>query len=74
MLTCRQVNQLVTDYLEGDLSFAESLKFQFHIGTCRHCRRYLRQMKRTVRTLGRLPPIDVPSDVMSQLLSRFRDW
>jgi predicted anti-sigma-YlaC factor YlaD len=74
MLTCSQVNQLVTDYLEGKLSLRESLKFQLHIGTCRHCRRYLRQMKRTIRTLGRLPPVDVPADVMTLLLSRFHQW
>jgi predicted anti-sigma-YlaC factor YlaD len=74
MLTCRQVNQLVTDYLEGKLSLRETLKFQFHLGTCRQCRRYLRQMKRTIRTLGRLPPVEVPAEVMSLLMSRFRQW
>jgi hypothetical protein len=41
---------------------------------CSHCRRYLKQMKLSVRTLGMLQPESVPSHVMDELLTRFRDW
>lgn len=54
MLTCRQLTELVTDYLEDRLSFMDRLRFRLHVGMCRHCRAYLDQMKQTIRTLGKL--------------------
>ena len=48
MLTCRELVTLVTEYLEGSLPFADQVRFQLHLGLCRDCRRYLRQMKETV--------------------------
>ena len=52
----------------------ERLKFELHVGMCRHCRHYLRQMKQTVKTLGRLPDEPIPAGVEEALLQRFRDW
>lgn len=74
MLTCREVTELVTDYLEGRQSFVERLRFNLHLGMCRHCRAYLHQMKQTIRTLGRLPSEPIPPDVRDLLLERFRNW
>jgi predicted anti-sigma-YlaC factor YlaD len=74
MLTCRELTELVTDYLERRLSFGQRLRFEMHIGMCSHCRAYLRQMKQTVQTLGKLPEESVPPEALNQLLQRFRDW
>lgn len=74
MLTCQQLVEIVTDYLEGRLSFMQRLQFQMHIGMCWHCRAYLRQMKMTVRTLGQLLPEAIPLQTRDELLRRFRDW
>jgi len=74
MITCQQITSLVTAYLEGHLSPWNRLRFQLHLGICRHCRRYLRQMRTTIATLGRLPPDPVPQPVMDELLARFRSW
>jgi hypothetical protein len=74
MLTCREMTQLITDYLEGDLSWKNVIRFQLHIGMCMHCRRYLRDMKVTVRTLGMLPRGAVPDATMDLLMERFRSW
>jgi predicted anti-sigma-YlaC factor YlaD len=74
MLTCRELTELVTEYLEGKLSIGQRLRFDMHIGMCRHCRAYLRQMKHTVQALGRLPEESVPPETLNQLLQRFRDW
>ncbi len=74
MLTCRELTELVTEYLEGKLSIGQRLRFEMHIGLCRHCRAYLRQMKQTVQTLGKLPEESVPPEAINQLLQRFRDW
>jgi predicted anti-sigma-YlaC factor YlaD len=74
MLTCRELTELITDYIEGRLSFREQLRVQMHLGMCRHCRRYLRQMKSTVRLLGSLPGGALPPDLESELMRRFANW
>ena len=55
MLTCQQLTELVTEYLEGRMSFWRRAQFQMHLGMCKRCRAYIHQMKATVRILGRLP-------------------
>lgn len=72
--SCREVAQLVTDYLEGSLTFRERVRFQLHLGLCFACRNYLRQMKCTIATLRQLPPDPVPPHVKEELLKRFRTW
>lgn len=72
MLTCQQLTELVTDSLEGRLSFMEWVSFQMHLGRCGRCRAHLRQMKMTVRTLGKLPAERIPAGVRDDLRARFR--
>ena len=72
--TCREIAQLVTDYLEGSLTVWERVRFQLHLGLCFACRNYLRQMKYTIATLRQLPPDPVPPHVKDELLKRFRTW
>lgn len=74
MLTCQELTELVTDYLEDRLSLMDRLRFRFHVGMCRHCRAYLDQMKQTIRALGKLPTEEIPPDVRDVLLARFRTW
>ncbi len=68
------MTELVTDYLEGRLPLPRRVRFQLHLGMCRHCRAYLRQMKATIRTLGRLPQEPIPPHIADDLLRRFRNW
>ena len=74
MLSCKEMTALITDYLERRLSFIDRARFQMHIGMCRHCRRYLRQMKLSVAALGDIPSEPVPDEVMKLLLAGFDDW
>lgn len=73
-LTCKQVTEAVTDYLEGALSFWDRLRFHMHLGMCFACRRYLRQMKYMIQTLGKLPSEPIPPKVRDELIQRFRNW
>lgn len=73
MLTCQQLTELITEYLEGRMSLWRRAQFQMHLGMCRHCRAYLKQMKVTTQTLGRLPSAPIPPDIKAELLRRFRD-
>lgn len=74
MLSCKQLTELVTAYLEHKMSLGERLRFQLHLGMCKHCRAYLRQMKQTIETLGRLPVEQIPDGVRGELLHRFKSW
>jgi len=74
MLTCQELTELVTDYLEGRLSGEERLRFDKHVGLCRHCRAYLSQMRTTVDLLGEVPDEPVPDHVMEELQGRFAEW
>lgn len=72
--TCREIAQLVTDYLDGSLTLGERVRFQLHLGLCFACRNYLRQMKYTIALLRQWPPEPVPPHVKEELLKRFRTW
>ena len=53
MPTCRDMSELVTDYLERVVSLRTRLDMWWHLFRCEACRRYYDQMRRTVRLLGR---------------------
>lgn len=60
MLTCKELTELVTDYTEGRLPLGRRLQMELHLGMCRSCRTYLRQMKATTALLSEVepPPLD----------------
>ena len=73
-MSCRQLAELITDYLEGGLGLGERLRFQLHLGMCRHCRAYLSQFKATSVALRSLPFDPPPLEVEAELLRRFQGW
>jgi len=73
-LTCKEVTEAVTDYLEGAMGPVDWARFQMHLGFCVGCRIYLRQMKSTVQATKCLPAAPVPVEVREELLQRFRSW
>jgi anti-sigma factor RsiW len=74
MPTCKEITELVTDYVEGKLPWSKRVAFQFHLGICLHCRVYLAQMQATKRALGHVPAAPLPDDVRDELLRRFKGW
>ena len=73
-LSCQELVELVTDYLEGALPAGERARFDAHLVTCPHCRIYLEQMRLTVATLGHLPTAAVSAEALQALLEHFRHW
>ena len=73
-LTCMEVVDAVTDYLEGAMGPIQWLRFQMHLGMCVGCRTYLKQMKQTIQTMGCLPAEPIPPNVRDELVERFRTW
>ena len=73
-LTCQELVELVTDYLEGALPAGDRRRFDVHLSDCPGCAVYLDQMKATVTTLGQLSADDIPAGACDELLAAFRGW
>jgi anti-sigma factor RsiW len=73
-LSCQEVVELVTEYLDGVLSPADLQRFEAHIADCDACTGYLEQLKLTIELTGTLTIDDLSPDVESALLDAFRTW
>jgi len=73
-LACRELVELVTDYLEGALGPDERVQFELHLAVCDGCTAYLRQLRATLRAAGRLSERSIPVGVRDRLLEAFRGW
>ena len=73
-MTCRQVVELMTDYLEGALSAADRARFEQHIADCDGCTAYLAQMRTAMLLMGKLAVEPIPEPVRNELVHAFRDW
>jgi anti-sigma factor RsiW len=73
-MTCRELVELVTDYLEGVLAPAERARFDEHLEACPYCVTYVEQMRTTVATLGRVTRAQLSPEAQKELLAAFRDW
>ena len=73
-LSCQQVVELVTDYLEGRLSRRDRRRFEQHLSACDGCTAYVEQMRLTLRTLGILEEKDISKKAKAELMDAFRDF
>ena len=73
-LSCRELVELVTEYLEGALSLEEHERVERHLETCRGCHTYVEQMRQTIELTGRLTVDDVSPEAELALLEAFRAW
>jgi anti-sigma factor RsiW len=73
-LSCQELVELVTDYLEGALPDRERESFEHHIEGCTGCHEYVRQMRETIELTGSLTAADLSPESEAALLAAFRDW
>jgi glutaredoxin 3 len=52
MLSCKELSEKASDYLDGELSPWGRMQIRLHMFLCEHCRRYLRQMRLAVDALA----------------------
>jgi anti-sigma factor RsiW len=72
-LTCQQVVELVTAYLEDGLVPAERERFEEHLARCAGCSAYLAQMRETMALTARVE-LRLPPELEGRLLEAFRGW
>jgi len=73
-LTCAQLVELVTDYLEQQLTIPDTERFEEHLAFCDGCSQYFEQMRATIAATGRLRSADLPAELEASLLEAFRGW
>lgn len=73
-MTCRELTELITDYLEERLPQNERIRFEEHLCLCSGCVNYLDQMRVTINTLSAKPRFEIPQAMQSELLQAFRTW
>ena len=73
-ISCEQVVELVTDYLEGALDDGLHAEVEAHLSICPGCEEYLEQMRTTIRLLGHVPVETLSETAKSDLLLAFRDF
>jgi anti-sigma factor RsiW len=73
-MSCRELVELVSDYLEGALPAEQHSRFEAHIAGCEHCAAYLRQMRETLALLGTLPADALSRQAEDDLRVAFREW
>jgi len=73
-MTCQELVELVTEYLEGALNPVDAARFEEHIDLCPMCQVHLEQLRITVRELGQLRERDIDPAILAEMQARFRDW
>ena len=76
MLTCREFDGFMVDYLDGALPAGQRRKFDLHLRLCPDCRRYLEAYKQTIVLTEAVfcesntpVPEDVPEDLVKAILA-----
>jgi anti-sigma factor RsiW len=72
--SCREVVELLGDYLEGAMAPDDRARLEAHLAECDGCTAYLEQLRATIRLSGRLSEETVPPAAMAPLLEAFRAW
>ena len=73
-MTCKELVELVTAYLDGAMDVDTRAKFDHHLTLCDGCRNYLEQFRVTIRTVGRIQDDDLELAFRDRLLEAFRNF
>jgi anti-sigma factor RsiW len=73
-MSCRELVELVTEYLEGTLPASERARFDAHLKGCDGCRNYIDELRTAIRMVGRLTEESLSPGAEAALLATFRRW
>jgi anti-sigma factor RsiW len=73
-ITCQEVVELVTEYLDDSMSADEASLFEQHLNFCDGCVWYVDQLRTTITAAARIREEDLAPEARERLLSAFRDW
>lgn len=67
-LSCRELVELVTDYLDGALSPSARERFEAHMAECEGCEAYVEQIRSTIELTGRTRALEQRPEVAALLV------
>lgn len=78
MLTCRELESFMVDYLDGKLRWREALPFRLHVFFCPVCRAYIQAYDRARKLAKGVLPLckddgtaaDVPPELVEAIMRR----
>ena len=73
-MTCKELVEVVSDYLEGRLPAEAKQRLEEHLGECPYCAEYIDQMRHTIAALGELTEDSITPETRGELLEAFRGW
>ena len=73
-LSCQEIVELVTDYLEQALLPETQAQFEQHVAECPGCQTYIEQVKLTIEMLRKLSEEPVFPGTKQELIEAFRKW
>jgi len=73
-LSCQELVELVTEYLDGALPTDARARFEAHLTTCDGCTAYLDELRATIELAGRVEPEALTDEAREGLLAAFRGW
>jgi anti-sigma factor RsiW len=73
-MSCQELVELVTDYLDGALPGRERRRFERHLEECEWCVNYVDQIRTTIGLAARTHADAAELPGIERLLDAFRDW
>jgi anti-sigma factor RsiW len=73
-MACRELVEVVSEYIEGRMSETDRARFDAHLEECPYCVEYVEQMRQTIEALGEVPPDSISAQTRKELLQAFRGW
>jgi anti-sigma factor RsiW len=74
VLSCREIVEMVTNYLEGALDTNTTTALETHLDVCPGCALYVEQIRETVTTVGEVSSDNLSADAQAGLLAAFREF
>ncbi len=72
MMNCKEVVDLLSDYLANELTEEDVAGIRAHLSGCPNCTAFLNSLKTTVALTHNLEPEDIPPEVVDRLQSFLR--
>ena len=79
MLTCKQASQIISQSLDGPLSFSDRMKLKFHLFICDACNRFNQQLRLLSHAVQRIrlntendSSIKLPLDAIARITNAIK--
>jgi anti-sigma factor RsiW len=73
-ITCKEIVQIVDDYVEGALAPGEREAVELHLNLCDGCTDYLQQLRLAIALTGKLPADALSPHLEEELCAAFRSF